>query len=236
MTEIHCEFDQVPFGVLTLGSGKSIPEMSTASLRIKLVKELKKERKRITRFIADIYQQTYQADIKVDYPYLICLEDTDREIQAAAGFRPAAEAPLFLEQYLSSPVEEQVLCGRAEIVEIGNLAGTGQGAATFLFAVMAAYFDHQNFTTAVATGSPFLERRFRQLGLQPRKLAPARQISLKTTVENWGSYYRSEPYVMAGSISHGYQRLKNFFGLEFFKSPFDAPSTPRSTKVKRHAI
>ncbi len=236
MTEIHCEFDQVPFGVLTLGSGKSIPEISTAAVRIKLVKHLQQDRARITRFIADIYQQTYQADIKVDYPYLFCLEDRDQGIQAAAGFRPAADVPLFLEQYLSSPVEEQVLCDRTEIVEIGNLAGTGQGAATFLFAVMAAYFDYQNYTTAVATGSPFLERRFRQLGLQPRKLAPARQISLKTTVENWGSYYRSEPYVMAGSISHGYQRLKSLFGLEFFEFPFETPSTPRSAKVKRHAI
>ncbi|WP_169566407.1 thermostable hemolysin [Sneathiella limimaris] len=236
MTEIHCEFDQVPLGKLTVGSGRYIPEVSTARMRIKLVKDLQQERARITQFIEDIYQQTYQADIKVDYPFLFCLEDAERGIQATAGFRPAADIPLFLEQYLSSPVEEQVLCDRSEIVEIGNLAGTGQGAATFLFAVMAAYFDHQNFTIAVATGSPFLERRFRQLGLQPRKLAPARQNSLKTTAENWGSYYRSEPYVMAGSISQGYQRLKSIFGLEFFEFPFEATSPPLQRKVKWHAI
>ncbi len=236
MTEIRCEFDKVPFGALTLGLGKSLLDTSTASVQIKLVKESQQERDRITRFIAEKYQQTYLANIKVDYPYLFCLEDADLGLQAAAGFRPAAQDPLFLEQYLSSPVENQVLCDRSEIVEIGNLAGTGQGAATLLFAAMAAYFDHQNFTTAVATGSPFLERRFRQLGLQPRKLAPARQISLNSSAENWGSYYRSEPYVMAGSIFHGYQRLKSLFGIEFVEFPFEKPLKSLPTKVKRHAI
>jgi len=236
MTEIHCELDRVPFGVLTLRPRKSIPVLSSGSVRISLVRDHHADRERVTRFITEVYRRAYQADIKVAYPYLFCLEDMDLGIQAAAGFRPAAGAPLFLEQYLPSPVEEQVLCDREKIVEIGNFAGSRQGAATFLFGAMAAYFNHQNFTTAVATGSPFLERRFRQLGLQPRKLAPAQQHSLDLTAENWGSYYRSEPYVMAGSISQGYQRLKGLFGMEFSNLLVEPSSIALQTKVKQHAV
>jgi len=236
MTEILCEFDAAPFGVLALKSDHQIPEVKTSSVKIQLVKNCQSERDRVAQFITEVYQQTFQADIKVEYPYLICLEDEEEGIQAAAGFRPAADTTLFLEQYLSTPVQEQLLRDRSEIVEIGNLAGTGQGAATFLFAVMAAYFDQQNFSVAVATGSPFLERRFRQLGLQPHKLAPALPQNLKSSDENWGNYYRNRPYVMAGSISHGCQRLKRLFGMEFVEFPQVTSSLTPKVKAKYHVV
>ena len=82
------------------------------------------ERLRVEGFIKDIYRRSYGADISVTYPMLMSVRDADGHILAAAGFRVAEQEPLFLEQYIQSPIE-QVLAGiynrnvaRSDIAEI----------------------------------------------------------------------------------------------------------------------
>ena len=67
-------------------------------------------------------------------PQLVALHDDDGGIVAAAGYRSAADGPLFLERYLAAPVEALLGAagrpspGRGRIVEVGHLAGGRSGA------------------------------------------------------------------------------------------------------------
>lgn len=169
----------------------------------------------VERFIKDIYAKSYGARIHVHYPILMSMHDKSGRIIAAVGFRPAVHEPLFLEQYLKSNVENVLQAPRRQIVEIGNLASDGGGASVYLFAVITAYLSHQGFTHAVVTGTNFLEKRFKQLGLKPKRQAKADPNLLLHVGEDWGTYYNTQPHVLSGSLADSYRRLKQFLGVQY---------------------
>jgi hypothetical protein len=74
--------------------------------RLRLVRHRHDDARRaeVERFIRAVFARRYGADVRHFAPTLISLQDRG-EIVAAAGYRSAAEAPLFLERYLPSPVE-----------------------------------------------------------------------------------------------------------------------------------
>lgn len=182
---------------------------------VSIVPAFSRDRENVEQFIVDVYAKAYGARISVRYPVLMSVRDEDGRILAATGFRPAAEEPLFLEQYLNASVDEVLKTPRSRIVEIGNLASEGGGASLYLFAALAAYLNYRNFTQAVVTSTDFLEARFRQLGLRPKRHAKADPSLLLTPGENWGSYYDTQPHVISGSVEHGYKRLQHQLGLEY---------------------
>ncbi|MEB4590640.1 thermostable hemolysin [Candidatus Thiothrix sp. Deng01] len=137
---------------------------------------------------------------------------------AAAGFRYAHQQPLFLEQYTAAPIEQELatLYGQAvtrrEIVEIGALASAGGGSSVFLFAALASYLDFRNVRYTVVTGTLDLRRHLKMLGLQPQTLCEARPSLLAPTDDDWGNYYATRPYVLAGSVAHGVECLQRTLG------------------------
>lgn len=173
------------------------------------------ERRRVEDFITAIYKHSYGADITVRYPILMSVRNEGGDILAALGFRYAEDEPLFLEQYTSAPIETLLDCPRKNIVEIGNLASAGQGASVFLFAALASYLHHRNIRYAAVTGTDFLHRYFEKIGLNPRRLCNADMAALRSGGENWGTYYDTNPRVLAGSVEAGVKRLKNLLGAEF---------------------
>lgn len=179
---------------------------------VSIVPAFSKDREAVERFITDIYTKAYGAHIHVHYPVLMSVRDEAGQILAATGFRPAVNEPLFLEQYLDAPVEQVLQTPRSQIVEIGNLASDGGGASLYLFAALAAYLNYKSFTQAVVTSTDFLERRFRQMGLQPKRQAKADPSLLLSDGENWGTYYDTEPHVISGSVEQGYKRLQKQLG------------------------
>lgn len=182
---------------------------------VSIVPAFSKDREAVEHFITDIYARAYGANIHVHYPVLMSVRDEAGHILAATGFRPAVNEPLFLEQYLNAPAEAVLQCPRAQIVEIGNLASDGGGASLYLFAALAAYLSYKSFTQAVVTSTDFLERRFRQMGLQPKRHAKADPALLLHDGENWGTYYDTQPHVISGSVAQGYKRLQKQLGAEY---------------------
>lgn len=182
---------------------------------ISILPAFAKEREAVEHFIMDVYAASYGARIDIHYPTLMSIQDEAGTILAAAGFRYAAEETLFLEQYLTAPVEQILNTPRNRIVEIGNMASGGGGASSFLFAALSAYLNHRSFTDAVITGTDFIEKRLRSLGLRPRRLAAADPALLRDNGENWGRYYDTNPHVLAGSIGKGYQKLQRTLGAEY---------------------
>lgn len=178
------------------------------------------ERAQVEAFIENIYAKTYGAVIGAHYPMLLSVRDTQGKILAALGFRSATTGPLFLEQYLDIPVEAAIAhafekpIARARIVEIGNLASAGHGAAVFLFVALMAYLDCQKFSHLALTGTKVLRGYFRKLGLDPRIMGLADPARLPDGGKSWGTYYATEPKLIGGDVCASYRQLQQVMLVE----------------------
>lgn len=202
-------------GQLRMNESRWLSRLRSRPAIVSIYPAFARDRRIVEDFIINIYAQAYGAHIGVHYPVLMSVRDESGKILAALGFRYAGEETLFLEQYLPQPVEHVLGVPRQGIVEIGNLASDGGGASLFLFAALSTYLHHKGQTHAVVTGTRFLEKRFGELGLHPQRLAPANPARLLQKDENWGSYYDTDPHVMAGHIDEGYKRLQKVLGAHY---------------------
>lgn len=199
-------------GTLSLRNDFFLKRINTRPSVVSILPAFAKEREAAEKFITDIYAKSYGAKIGVHYSTLMSVQDDQGKILAAVGFRNAADEPLFLEQYLRHPIDEILDTPRSSITEIGNLASAGGGSSLFLFAALSAYLHDKKQSHAVITGTKFIEGRLRVLGSKPTRIAKADPSLLLKNGEDWGSYYNTDPYVMAGQVAKGYERLQSAMG------------------------
>lgn len=202
-------------GTLRLNKGTWMARLNARPTVISIAPAFAKDSKVVEDFIIQTYAKAYGAKIGVHYPVLMSVRDESGTILAALGFRYAMNSSLFLEQYLCKPIETVLDTPRASITEIGNLASSGGGASIFLFAALSAYLVGKEQTHAVITGTSFIEKRLRALGLRPIRLSAADPNLLLHKDENWGTYYDTDPHVLAGQVKHGYQSLQNALGATY---------------------
>ncbi len=175
----------------------------------------------VESFIQDIYRKSYGADIAVTYPTLMSVRNIKGEILAAAGFRLASEEPLFLEQYTEVAIEDVLgslyshAVTRKDVAEIGNLASSGNGASVFLYAAIASYLLNQGARYASVTGTDRLQRHFQAMGLNPHILCDAERRKLNSEQKNWGTYYDTQPRVLAGSLESSMCQLNKRLGAVY---------------------
>ena len=178
------------------------------------------ERRDVEAFIEGIYAKSYGAVIGQHYPTLLSVRDHDGRVLAALGFRAAGQDELFLEQYMDMPVEagvsEAFSCSvpRHRIVEIGNLASAGHGAAVFLFVALMSYLECLGFSHLTLTGTKVLRGYFAKLGLDPRDMGRADPARLPDAGKSWGSYYATEPRLIAGDVHASYKQLQQVMLVE----------------------
>lgn len=153
-----------------------------------------------------VYAHAYGGCIREHYPTLMSVQDAHGEIHAVAGFRLAESGPLFLEHYLDAPIE-QVLdrsleagATRRRVAEIGNLGSRSPGATIFLFKALADHLRSLGRDIAVATATRDLRSILGRIGVGSVELARADPRRLPDRGATWGSYYSTDPMVMAGSI------------------------------------
>lgn len=202
-------------GTLSMSHGFWIGRFNAKPSVVTILPAFAKDRQAVEEFITGIYAKTYGAKIGVHYPTLMSISDEAGKILAALGFRNAGDESLFLEQYLKHPIENILDVPRCSITEIGSLASAGGGASAFLFAALSAYLHGKGQSHAVVTGTNFLEKRLRSLGLKPTRLAPANPEMLLQKDENWGTYYDTAPHVLAGQVASGYERLQKVLGATY---------------------
>ncbi len=177
------------------------------------------QRKRVEAFIASVYSTNYGARIGQHYPTLMSIRDGGDSILGALGFRKAARDRLFLEYYLDAPVEVEMsrvlgtAIDREGIIEIGNLASEGAGAAIFLIPALMAYLKQQGYRHVAFTATAGLYDYFSTIGVNPVIIAPADQKRLPDGGASWGSYYDSAPHVIAGDVRFAADRLQRFLGV-----------------------
>ncbi|OZI63377.1 thermostable hemolysin [Bordetella genomosp. 11] len=169
-------------------------------------------RERVESYICQRYRQRYGANITESLPVLVSLQ-ADGEILAAAGYRDAY-FPLFLERYLSAPVERYLGDGgrpvaRHRIVEVGHFAAMRPGAGRRLVPLLAMHLHQQGYEWAVSTLTSELHHLFSRMGLAHRSLALASEMRLDAGERaDWGDYYAHRPEVFAGHLKTILERFR----------------------------
>jgi hypothetical protein len=185
---------------------------SSPTLRLARHRTGDARRVEVEGFIRGVFAKRYGADVRHFAPTLVSLQDRG-EIVAAAGYRSAAEAPLFLERYLPSPIEA-LLAPHADsppqrhgIVEVGHLAASRAGEGRRLIALMGSHLAAQDFVWVAGTITSDLRRLFMRIGVTPLSLGAADPAALGPEVAHWGSYYDHHPMVLAGQLGEALRRL-----------------------------
>lgn len=169
-------------------------------------------RSEVEAFIRQVFARHYGARVSAFAPNLLMLQQRGR-IVAATGWRSAQHEPLFLERYLDRPIEQVLsqLAGqtvaRKHVVEVGNLAADLPGGSPQVIMALTSELDRRGYDWVVFTATRELIRIFTRLGLPLLALAKADPARLGDAAGDWGSYYDTEPVVVAGRIDVAVERI-----------------------------
>lgn len=170
-------------------------------------------RPEVEEFIRQVYARRFGARITHFAPVLVSLRDRAGTLVAAAGYRHAAQGPLFLERYLDAPVE-RVLARhahlqpqRADIVEVGHLAAGRAGEGRRLIYLLGPHLAEHGFQWVVGTLTKELRQLFVRIGVTPLELGQAHSAALGPDAVHWGSYYEHGPLVLAGRLPDALRHL-----------------------------
>lgn len=168
------------------------------------------DRAEVEAFIAEVFYRAYRANIKSFMPKLIALRDQEHNLMAAFGMREAGDSALFLEQYLSEPIEELISNSfgqtilRSEITEIGNLAVANPRNSGILISHVIQHSLAANVQWCVATAHHTLQNGLIKGGVDVRPLHAVDPGRLPADERaNWGSYYEHTPQIIAVSRMAG---------------------------------
>lgn len=185
------------------------PDCSLTTLHLHAAADL--GRSQVQQFIAEVYARHYGARLTRFMPTLASLQSNGRPC-AAAGFRSARES-LFLERYLSQPIERVLSAAtrleipREQIVEVGQFVSARAGQGRRLMVALGHHLAAAGFRWVVSTATAELRVIFRRMGLVPLPLADADPARLGDEAGHWGEYYAHAPMVLAGDLELSVARL-----------------------------
>lgn len=165
-------------------------------------------------FIADKYRRVYNAELNEFLPIIVSISQAGTRA-AAFGLRPGHYRPMFLEQYLDSPVEHQVAAlsrqpvDRSSLIEVGNLVISRNGYGPLLLATLAMSLAAAGYEWMVFTVTEQVERLMKRLGFNPHCLVLADPDRLTADKASWGTYYANKPRVMIGSLAQAVTIISN---------------------------
>ena len=184
-----------------LDSGTSVP----AAPRLVIHPPGDPRRHEVEAFIRRVYARRYGADVRQFAPVLASLRD-DSGILAVAGYRSAAQGPLFLERYFDGPIESLLAAhadappARDRIVEVGHLAAERAGEGRRLIRLLCPHLASLGYQWAVSTLTTELRHLFVRIGVTPLALGAADPARLGDEAADWGDYYAHHPVVLAGHL------------------------------------
>jgi len=165
----------------------------------------------VTAFIRRRFLHSYGAEPSLRIPRLLALTTAQGTLLAAVGVRNAEQERLFLEDYLSVPVQSLMPepgTERSRIAEIAHLAGVEAGVSRYLFASLSVWLDAAGYDWVVCTGTDQLRNSFHRLGIATRVLADADPSKLPDGGAGWGRYYDHHPVVMTIRVADGMSALR----------------------------
>lgn len=166
----------------------------------------------VQAFISKRFNDAFGAEIQHFLPYFLTSQ-MDGLIDSAIGFQPVQPQSLFLEQYLSHPVEQTlklqgIIAKRAQMVEIGNLAASFNSGSPLLFILLAAVLHEAHYQWVVFTATRQVRHLIGKLQLSTITLGTADPERLINKKQQWGSYYLHQPVVLAGHLPTAITHLR----------------------------
>lgn len=160
-----------------------------------------KDRFQAESYIQAAFYRAHQAQVVSFLPYLLGIKQ-QQEYQGVIGTRGAHQAQLFVEQYLSAPIESYFAfrLARNEIAELGNLCSSHNINTQTLFVVMTAALYEAGYKQIVFCATDKVNQLIRLAGARAQLLAPASEENLKPSEGEWGSYYQHNPCVCSVSL------------------------------------
>jgi hypothetical protein len=151
----------------------------------------------------------HDASIRSFMPTLYALQGRDDRVCGVAGVRSAATEPLFLERYLSRPIESTLArrvgqqVTREQIVEVGNLSSLSCRAAFHLVALLPRLLIDRGHSWVVFTATDAVRGILNRFNAPVIELSDATQDKVADLGDEWGRYYECDPRVMAAWLPHG---------------------------------
>ncbi len=154
-------------------------------------------------FIKKGFASAYGADIDITMPYILAINNGD--FKAALGIRAATDN-LFIEQYLTQPIEhyirqKQATVARKHIAEIGHLYSNSNKFTLPLFLTTAVSLFCNGYQHMVFAGTDHVVKLIGKAGIDCHYIAPADKHKLQGSSQKWGSYYETTPLVVSVSLA-----------------------------------
>lgn len=159
-------------------------------------------RSEVEALIHSAFLTQHQANVQHFLPQLLSLRCLG-SLSAAVGLQSAANSRLFLEQYLTQPIEQILshhsdeIISRDQILEIGNLVSIRSGSSLLLMVALSELIAKSRFRWVTFTATSEVQSLLSKLHYQPITLTDANPTRLYPGQE-WGAYYKKQPKVMAG--------------------------------------
>jgi len=156
------------------------------------------------------------------------------------GFQAAVTVePLFLEQYLSSSIEDEIshatqqTVARNVIAEVGNLTSVHRGTSQLLFILTIAILHEAGFEWSVFTATKQVQQLLAKLNLVTITLCEANPDVLIDKQQSWGSYYEDKPNVLIGNLTDAYALLAQHEVIGFMLNNYQQTITDIAKKITR---
>ncbi|EGM77319.1 Thermostable hemolysin [Rheinheimera sp. A13L] len=174
----------------------SVPDTKA---QLQLVTASDMQRASIEQFIASGFAKAYQADVHSFMPNLFGVSRAG-EWQAVLGLRCAAQTHLFIEHYLSAPVEQLLAtygihAERSQLIEIGHLYAINRQSLLQLFVLMAYALDQLNYRYLLCAATTQVRAILSRHGIELTELGEAKAEALGKDAASWGCYYDTNPKV-----------------------------------------
>lgn len=164
------------------------------------------DRKEAEAFVRAAFLKTHRAEVATFMPTLLLLREPRGGLLGVAGYRIAESTPLYLERYLSLPVEQVIAarCGvpvqRSKIVEVGNFACVNSEAARRFVCLLPFHLLELRLTWIAFTATATVRRILDRVGAPCAELGSADGACAAGGADRWGKYYEQDPQVMAGYL------------------------------------
>ena len=164
------------------------------------------DRTALETYVRTAFNRSHDADVSTFMPTLLAFRDGAGSLRGVLGIRSAADAPLYLENYLDRPVEQAIVAAgyhpveRDEVIEVGNLAAGSCLAAVRMVAQMPVQLMNRGYSWIVFTATSTVHEILLGLGAPLVELGRADPLRVARQGDRWGRYYDNDPRVYAGYL------------------------------------
>ena len=176
--------------------------------------------------VREVFHKTYDARCSHFLPLLLSF-NTVSGPHGALGMKPATNGSLYLEQYLSKQVEQEISqcfmkpVVRDQVVEIGNLVVRSSGTGQFMLAILGTILKQAGLRYIVFTATPQVQAMMQRLCWPTHAICAADPGRLTDRESHWGRYYETNPVVRVGDIEEASEFLTDPY-VRGLISPYSA--------------